>query len=133
MTNNWESVIGLEIHVQLNSESKIINVDKIGYASDLKKIKHVQKKLGEEFKRRYELIKLNLKTKYALDPILNKYQPDLIFNLAAESHVDRSIQSPEDFITSNIIGTYNLIEIIRNYLRKNCMKYCGFLKMLSVF
>ena len=101
----------------LNSSSKIINIDKIGYASDLKKIDQIKKKLGDKFESRYEFIKLNLKNQSVLDPIFSKYQPDLIFNLAAESHVDKSITNPFNFIESNIIGTFNLLESIKNYLK----------------
>ena len=102
----------------LSSNSKIINVDKIGYASDINKIEIIKKKLGSEFQKRYELIKLNLKNQDVLVPILNKYQPDLIFNLAAESHVDKSIINPLDFIESNIMGTFNLLESVKSYLKK---------------
>ena len=115
----------------LNSKSKIINVDKLSYASDLTKLKILKKKLGEEFERRYELIKVNLKTKNVLDPILNKYQPDLIFNLAAESHVDNSIINPLNFIESNILGTFNLLESVRDYL-KNFPEKRFFFKIIHI-
>ena len=99
-----------------NSDSKIINVDKLGYASDLIKIEKFKKELGPNFKKRYQLIKLDLKNKYVLDPIFNNFKPDIIFNLAAESHVDKSITNPSNFIESNILGTFNLLESIRKYL-----------------
>ena len=47
-----------------------------------------------------------------------QHQPDAIFNLAAETHVDRSIDTPKDFIYSNILGTFNILEQIRNYEKK---------------
>ena len=49
--------------------------------------------------------------------ILNKFSPEGIFNLAAETHVDRSIDSPKNFIKSNILGVFNLLETLRKYIR----------------
>ena len=56
--------------------------------------------------------------------IFFKYKPDCIFNLAAETHVDRSIDSPESFIQSNIVGVYNLLEYFKSYSKKNKTKLC---------
>ncbi len=101
----------------LNSDSKIINVDKLGYASDLIKLEVTKKELGLYFEKRYKFVNLDLKKPSGLDPILNQYQPDLIFNLAAESHVDKSIINPFHFIESNILGTFNLLESVKSYLK----------------
>jgi dTDP-glucose 4,6-dehydratase len=65
----------------------------------------------------YNLEILDLSSSTSIESIIHNFQPDLVFHLAAESHVDRSIDSPDDFIQSNIIGTYNLLEAIRKYNR----------------
>ena len=58
----------------------------------------------------------NLTDQNKLNKIINKYKPQGIFNLAAETHVDRSIDGPKEFINSNIIGVFNLLEVFKNYL-----------------
>jgi len=55
--------------------------------------------------------------------ILNKYKPKIVFNLAAETHVDKSIDGPKEFINSNILGVFNLLEVIRNYMKKNLIRF----------
>ena len=93
----------------------IINIDKYGYASDHEGIENI---LRETKNNKYKLIKLDLKERNKLSEIINSTKPDLIMHLAAESHVDRSIDSPSMFIESNIIGTFNIIEATRNYLNE---------------
>ena len=63
------------------------------------------------------IFKCNIKDKKLKD-ILFKYKPDCVFNLAAETHVDRSIDNPESFIQSNIVGVYNLLECFKTYSKK---------------
>ena len=79
----------------------VINLDKLTYSSN---------KYQNNFKNKknYKLIKID---------IVNKKKPSAIFNLAAETHVDRSIDSPKDFINTNIVGTFNLLESLR-FLQK---------------
>jgi dTDP-glucose 4,6-dehydratase len=85
----------------------IINIDKISYASNKNNIPSNIKN--------YKFYKENINNKHFIINILKKYQPSLIFNLAAETHVDRSIDGPKDFINSNILGVFNLLEAIRIY------------------
>ena len=68
--------------------------------------------------KKYVFYKLDLNNKNKILKILKKYKPKCIFNLAAETHVDRSIDEPKNFINSNILGTYNLLEAVRNYNKK---------------
>ena len=99
------------IDLLLKRNFKVINIDKITYSSNFYNTK--------EFKnsKNYKFIKCDIKNKKIKD-ILFKYKPDCLFNLAAETHVDRSIDDPENFIQSNIVGVYNLLEIFRNFSKK---------------
>ena len=88
----------------------IINIDKINYASNhnniLSKIKN------------YKFFKQDINFQKSIKNILEIYNPSIVFNLAAESHVDRSIDNPQKFIQSNFLGTYNLLEVIRKFKKK---------------
>ena len=96
----------------------IYNLDKIGYASDLTSISNTLLKLGLKSENRHELLKVDL-TNYSKTFSAVKYaDPDLIMHLAAESHVDRSIEGPSEFIKSNILGTFNLLEAAREHYEK---------------
>ena len=86
----------------------VINIDKITYSSNFYNTKNFKNS------KNYKFIKLDIKDK-KLDKILSKYKPDCIFNLAAETHVDRSIDNPENFIKSNIVGVYNLLESFKKF------------------
>lgn len=82
----------------------ILNIDKLGYASN-----------QNSFEReRLSFIKLDIQNQKKLSEVIIKFKPQLIFNLAAETHVDRSISHPYSFIKSNILGTYSLLESIRH-------------------
>ncbi len=95
----------------INKKLFVINLDKLTYSSsNLKKI--------SKNKNNYKFIKVDIANKKKLIKIIRKYKPKAIFNLAAETHVDRSIDEPGKFIHSNIIGTFNLLESLR-YLQKN--------------
>ena len=93
----------------------VINLDKVTYSSNFYNVK--------EFKnnKNYKFIKCDIKDK-KIKKILSKYKPVGIFNLAAETHVDRSIDSPESFIQTNIVGVFNLLESFREYSKKNKSK-----------
>jgi len=93
----------------------VINIDKVTYSSSYYNVK--------EFKdsKKYKFIKLDIRNKKLKD-ILIKYKPDGIFNLAAETHVDRSIDNPDSFIQSNIVGVYNLLESFKNFSKSNKSK-----------
>ena len=91
------------------SSLKIFNVDKLGYASNQSAINNLLSNMKNEDKKRYEFFRVNLCNIKDVDELINFTKPDLVFHLAAESHVDRSIQKPSDFIDSNINGTFNLL------------------------
>ncbi len=90
----------------------VINIDKLSYSANPYNIKNLNKN------KKYIFIKSDLNNKNKILKILKKYKPEGIFNLAAETHVDRSIDNPEGFIHSNILGTYNLLESILIYNKK---------------
>jgi dTDP-glucose 4,6-dehydratase len=103
--------IGSNLIKMLNKKNFfIINIDKISYASNKKNIPTNIKN--------YKFYKENINNKHYIINILKKYQPSLIFNLAAETHVDKSIDGPNNFIDSNILGVFNLLEAIRIYKKK---------------
>ena len=90
----------------------VINVDSLKYSAN----PYNTKKLNKN--KNYVFFKLDINNKNKILKILKKYKPEGIFNLAAETHVDRSIDSPYNFIHSNILGIYNLLEAIRKYKKK---------------
>ena len=91
----------------------VLNIDKVSYASNF------YNTLNFKNNKNYKYLKLNINNKNKLIKIFAKYKPLGIFNLAAETHVDRSIDSPDQFINSNILGTFNLLEAFRKYSKKN--------------
>ena len=97
----------------LNKDNIIFNLDKLGYASSTKSIDYIFENNESSSLGKYEFLKVDLENKIETENILDYVYPDLIMHLAAESHVDRSIDSPENFITSNIVGTFNLLESSR--------------------
>jgi dTDP-glucose 4,6-dehydratase len=90
----------------------VINVDKVTYSSNFYNTKEFLKN------KNYKFIKCDIGNK-KIEQIFNKYKPSGIFNLAAETHVDRSIDSPKSFIDSNILGVYNILEVFRDFSKKN--------------
>ena len=90
----------------------IINVDKLTYLSN-----NYNKYLLS--KKNYKFFKLDINNKKKIKNIIKKYKPECIFNLAAETHVDRSIDKPYQFIHSNILGVFNLLEAIKENNKKN--------------
>ena len=88
----------------------IINIDKINYSSNVKNI--------PDNIQNYKFYKEDINNRTAIKNIINKYNPKIIYNLAAETHVDRSIDDPKNFINSNILGIYNLLEVIRSLKKK---------------
>ena len=93
---------------------KIINVDKLTYAGNLYNLVEIDDKYGGE---RYFLRKADICDFDEIKKIFDKYDIDTVVNFAAESHVDRSIFGPKDFVRSNIIGTFTLLEVIRENWR----------------
>jgi dTDP-glucose 4,6-dehydratase len=92
-----------------NTTDSVINLDKLTYAGNLESLSAVE---GNE---RYSFEEADICNRTELDRILQQYQPDIIMHLAAESHVDRSIDGPAEFIETNIVGTYTLLEAARQY------------------
>ena len=93
-----------------DTECIIFNLDKMGYASDLTSIDHTLLSLGSGKEDRYFFLKVDLSNYSDTISAVNYADPDFIMHLAAESHVDRSIKGPDEFIKSNIVGTFNLLE-----------------------
>lgn len=92
-----------------NSDHRVINVDKLTYAGNLESLSIVE---GDA---RYTFVQADICDKSAMDKVMQQYQPDIIMHLAAESHVDRSIDGPGEFIQTNVVGTYTLLESARKY------------------
>ena len=92
-----------------NSNYKIINLDKLTYAGNLESL------AGLSEDGRYEFIKADILDFEVIRELLGTYQPCAVMHLAAESHVDRSIDGPGDFINTNIVGTFKLLEAVRAY------------------
>ena len=93
----------------------VINLDKVTYSSNFYNTKNFKNS------KNYKFIKCDISNKKILK-ILFKYKPSCVFNLAAETHVDRSIDNPDNFIKSNIFGVYNLLECFKNFSKKNKSK-----------
>jgi len=104
------------IDLLIKKNFHVINFDKVSYASNFYNTKNYK------LNKKYKFIKIDLNEKQKLERLLFKYKPNVIFNLAAETHVDRSIDNSFEFIKSNILGTYNLLECFKNYSKKskNC-------------
>ncbi|WP_347908164.1 dTDP-glucose 4,6-dehydratase [Pseudomonas grandcourensis] len=96
-------------HIISNTADSVVNVDKLTYAGNLESL--------AEFSQssRYVFERVDICNRDHIDRVLLESQPDAIMHLAAESHVDRSISTPSDFIQTNIIGTYTLLEATRQY------------------
>jgi dTDP-glucose 4,6-dehydratase len=92
-----------------NTVDSIINLDKLTYAGNLESLIEV------ENNPRYLFEQVNICNRTELDRVFKIHKPDIIMHLAAESHVDRSIDGPTEFIQTNIVGTYNLLEAARHY------------------
>ncbi len=102
------------IQILLKNKFFVINIDKLTYAS-----KNVKLKIKN---KNYLFFKKDINNKIFVNSIFNKYKPDLLINVAAESHVDNSIHSSKEFINTNILGTYNLLNCSKEYLENNISK-----------
>ena len=103
----------------------VVNLDKLTYSSNRYKNKIRNNK-------NYKLIKIDIINKKKIIEIIKKYKPKIIFNLAAETHVDRSIDGPSNFIHTNINGTFNLLESLR-FLKKKKLILDWFMYQLMRF
>jgi len=99
------------INLLIKKNFFVINVDKVSYSSNFYNHKEYKNS------KKYKFIKCDIKDK-KFKNIIFKYKPTCIFNLAAETHVDRSIDNPKNFIQSNIVGVYNLLEYFKEYSDK---------------
>ena len=91
------------------NKEKVVALDKLTYAGNLENLKSAEKKSN------YEFVKGDIGDSNLVAGLLIKHQPRAIINFAAESHVDRSIHGPDDFMQTNIIGTFRLLEEVRSY------------------
>ena len=103
------------VELLLKKNFYVINIDKATYSSSFYNTREFKKS------RKYKFIKLDIGS-HKIDKIFSKYKPSGVFNLAAETHVDRSIDNPDSFIQSNIVGVFNLLERFKNFTKKNKSK-----------
>lgn len=96
-------------HLVANTTDTVVNVDKLTYAGNLESLASVSDD------PRYVLEKVDICNRVELDRVFDEHKPDAVMHLAAESHVDRSIDGPAAFIETNIVGTYQLLEASRQY------------------
>jgi len=99
------------IDLLISKNYYVINIDKVTYSSNF------YNTLEHKNSKNYKFLKCDIKNK-KIKNIIFKYKPSAIFNLAAETHVDRSIDDPESFIQSNIVGVFNLLECFKEYTKK---------------
>ncbi|WP_432462966.1 dTDP-glucose 4,6-dehydratase [Agarivorans sp. QJM3NY_33] len=99
-------------HIIKNTTDSVVNLDKLTYAGNLESLSEV------ENDQRYVFEQVDICNRTELDRVFTEQQPDMVMHLAAESHVDRSIDGPATFIETNIVGTYTLLETARCYWNK---------------
>ena len=92
-----------------NTNFSVINVDALTYAGNLESLEEISNS------DRYSFEKANICDHKVIKSIFRRHKPDCVMHLAAESHVDRSIEGPSDFINTNILGTSILLEVSRHY------------------
>ena len=97
------------------SDALVFNLDKMGYASDLTSIEVTLAEQGQQGSQRHQLLRVDLRDSRAVERAVQEADPDLVMHLAAESHVDRSISGPGEFIESNVTGTFNLLQAVRSH------------------
>ncbi|MDR6543209.1 dTDP-glucose 4,6-dehydratase [Acinetobacter bereziniae] len=96
-------------HIIKNTRSEVLNIDKLTYAGNLESLKEI------DTERRYQFQQIDICDTEKLTQAFEAFKPDVVMHLAAESHVDRSIDGPAEFISTNIVGTYTLLEVARKY------------------
>src|SRR5690606_19681892 len=99
-------------HIVQNTQDSVVNLDKLTYAGNLESLSDISAS------DRYVFEQVDICNRAELDRVFVEQQPDAVMHLAAESHVDRSIDGPSAFIETNIIGTYNLLEAAKEYWLK---------------
>lgn len=96
-------------HIVSHTNNSVVNLDKLTYAGNLESLQSIDQD------SRYAFERVDICDRVDLDRVFLEHQPDAVMHLAAESHVDRSISGPSEFIQTNIIGTYTLLEAARSY------------------
>lgn len=96
-------------HLINETEHHVLNVDKLTYAGNLESL------ISVSDHSRYQFAQTDICDHVSLTRLFLEFQPDIVMHLAAESHVDRSIDGPAEFINTNIVGTYTLLEVARKY------------------
>lgn len=96
-------------HIIKNTNDEVLNLDKLTYAGNLESLNEINDN------PRYQFQQVDICDADKLNVIFNTFKPDAVMHLAAESHVDRSIDGPAAFIQTNIVGTYTLLEVARKY------------------
>ncbi|MFL2693692.1 MAG: dTDP-glucose 4,6-dehydratase [Gammaproteobacteria bacterium] len=110
-------------HIISETKDSVLNIDKLTYAGNLNSLKEIQDN------PRYHFTKIDICNRPELEKVLKQFNPDAIMHLAAESHVDKSINNSMEFIQTNILGTYHLLEVSRSYynslpeLKKNNFRF----------
>lgn len=99
-------------HIIQNTNNQVLNIDKLTYAGNLESLKEIDQHSNYEFKQ------IDICDTEQITAAIDAFQPNAIMHLAAESHVDRSIDGPAAFIQTNIVGTYTLLEAARKYWMK---------------
>ena len=99
-------------HIIQNTQDEVCVIDKLTYAGNLESLESVSSNA------RYRFEKLDICDKEGVSKVFESFKPTCVMHLAAESHVDRSIDGPGEFIQTNIVGTYTLLECARNYFSK---------------
>lgn len=116
MVTGGAGFIGSNLLLQLHEqypETHLLNIDKLGYASDREYLNDIRDS------NRYTFKKLDIVDRDAVRDIIRGFEPEGVFHLAAESHVDNSIKGPEPFIQSNMVGTFNLLEECRQFWQES--------------
>lgn len=121
----------VKMMLKRHPEYKIINIDVLTYAGNLENLKDVDENPN------YKFIRVDIRDRVKIEEIFNNNNVTSVVNFAAESHVDRSIEEPEVFLTTNVIGTQTLLDVAKKYWKVNpedkyCMKYKDGVKFLQV-
>ena len=96
-------------------DGTVVNVDSLTYAGNLESLSDIEKEYGG---KRYFFEKADICDRAEIERIFKQYDIDTVIHFAAESHVDRSILGPETFIKTNVMGTFTLLDVARNYWKK---------------
>ncbi|MDT0627733.1 dTDP-glucose 4,6-dehydratase [Alteromonas sp. W364] len=99
-------------HIIKNTEHSVLNIDSLTYAGNLRNLAEVSNN------ERYRFEKVDICEKSEIERVFNEYKPTAVMHLAAESHVDRSIDGPLKFLETNIIGTFNLLQVSAEFFDK---------------